>query len=136
MLVGWDIESKTGYVIYDTKLRVSGSHWYAEYDELFRRSHGTIVEVGCWAHVRRKFVEAEKTSPREAHEAVARIKKLYAVEHEAKDLDVAARLAPRQQNSASLLAALTGWLDQLAPAALPKSPLGEAATYAAASGPR
>lgn len=28
MLVGWDIESKSGYVIYDTKLKVSGSHWY------------------------------------------------------------------------------------------------------------
>lgn len=28
MLVGWDIESKSGYMIYDTKLRVSGSFWY------------------------------------------------------------------------------------------------------------
>ena len=35
---------------------------YAGYNELFRRSQGTVVEVGCWAHARRKFVDAQKTS--------------------------------------------------------------------------
>jgi transposase len=103
---------------------------YTGYDELFRRSQGTVIEVGCWAHARRKFVDAEKTSPREAHEAVARIKQLYAIEHEAKAFDAAARRALRQEKSVPLLAALQTWLDQLAPTALPKSPLGEAVTYA------
>ena len=37
---------------------------YAGYDELFRQAKGSIVEVGCWAHARRKFVEAQKTSSR------------------------------------------------------------------------
>lgn len=103
---------------------------YAGYDELFRRSQGTIIEVGCWAHARRKFVEAQKTSPREAHEAVVRIKQLYAVEHEAKACDVTDRRSLRQQKSVPLLAALKPWLDQLAVTTLPKSPLGEAVTYA------
>jgi transposase len=103
---------------------------YAGYDELFRRSQGTIIEVGCWAHARRKFVEAQKTSPREAHEAVARIKQLYGVEHEAKEFEVAARAALRRQKSAPLLSSLKEWLDPLALTALPKSPLGEAVTYA------
>ncbi len=103
---------------------------YAGYDELFRRSNGTVIEVGCWAHARRKFVDAEKTSPREAHEAVARIKQLYAIEHEAKAFDAAARRALRQEKSVPLLVALQTWLDQLAVTALPKSPLGEAVTYA------
>ena len=103
---------------------------YAGYDELFRQSKGAIVEVACWAHARRKFVEAEKTSPREAHEAVARIKQLYAVEHEAKDLDAPARASLRQEKSIPHLAALKDWLDQAAATALPKSPLGEAVTYA------
>ena len=102
---------------------------YAGYDELFRRSNGTVVEVGCWAHARRKFVEAQKTSPREAHEAVARIRQLYAVEHDAKEFDVLARAAVRQEKSAPLLAALKNWLDGIAGNALPKSPLGEAVTY-------
>jgi hypothetical protein len=99
---------------------------YVGYDELFRRSPGTIVEVGCWAHARRRFVDAEKTSPREAHEAVAQIKQLYVIEDHAKGLDAATRLALRQEKSVPLLAALQVWLDQLAVTALPKSPLGEA----------
>jgi transposase len=102
---------------------------YAGYDELFRTSRGTVVEVACWAHARRKFVEAEKTSPQLAHEAVARIRALYAVEHEAKDLDAAARTALRQQKSMPLLDALKVWLDREQPTALPKSPIGEAFTY-------
>lgn len=82
------------------------------------------------------FVDAERTSPREAHEAVARIKLLYAIEHQAKEFDAAARLAMRQQKSVPSLTALQTWLDQLAPTVLPKSPLGEAVTYAATSGLR
>ncbi len=103
---------------------------YAGYDELCRRSNGTILEVGSWAHARRKFVDAQKTSPCEAHEAVARIKQLYGVEHEAKDLDAAARRSLRQEKSVPLLSSLKEWLDPLAITALPKSPLGEAVTYA------
>ena len=74
----------------------------------------------------RPLSAAERTP----HEAVARIKQLYAIEHEVKELDVAARLALRQTKAVPLLAALKGWLDQLAVTALPKSPLGEAVTYA------
>jgi len=103
---------------------------YSGYDELFRQAKGSIVEVGCWAHARRKFVEAQKTSPREAHEAVARIQQLYAVEHEARDLDAPARAAMRQEKSTPLLAAMNPWLDTLVGSALPRSPLGEALTYA------
>ena len=35
---------------------------YAGYDELFRRSDGAAIEVGCWRRARRKFVEAENQS--------------------------------------------------------------------------
>lgn len=102
---------------------------YAGYDELFGdlRAQSSKSAAGL---ARRKFVDAEKTSPREAYEAVARIKPLYAIEHEAKEIDVAARRALRQEKSVPLLAALKVWLDQLALTALPKSPLGEAVTYA------
>ena len=78
----------------------------------------------------RQFVDPQKTSLGETHEAVVRIKQLYAVEHEAKACDVTDRRSLRQQKSVPLLAALKPWLDQLAVTALPKSPLGEAVTYA------
>ena len=54
------------------------------YDDIIARSQGTIIEVACWVQARRKFVEAEATSPQLAHEAVVRIKALYVVEYEAK----------------------------------------------------
>jgi transposase len=103
---------------------------YAGYDELFRSSRGAIVEVGCWAHTRRKFVEAEKTSPALAHEAVARIRQLYAVEHEANDLDAPTRAALRQEKSKPLLDALKDWLDREQRLAVPKTPIAEAFGYA------
>jgi transposase len=102
---------------------------YAGYDELFRtRPH--VVEVGCWAHARRKFVEAEKTNAELAHEAVARIKALYAIEHEAKNLDAAERFALRQQKSTPLLDALKTWLDHQHLQAVPKTPIADAINYA------
>src|SRR5262245_81468 len=102
---------------------------YAGYDELFR-TQPQVVEVGCWAHARRKFVEAEKTSIELAHEGVARIKALYAVEHEAKDLDAAARRALRQQKSKPLLEALKAWLDRQRTQVVPKTPIADAINYA------
>jgi len=103
---------------------------YAGYDELFRAARGAVVEVACWAHARRKFVEAEKTSPQLAHEAVARIRQLYAVEHEAKDLDASARAALRRQKAGPLLDALKPWLDREQAQAVPKTPIAEALHYA------
>jgi transposase len=103
---------------------------YAGYDEIFAKSQGMIVEVACWAHARRKFVEAEATSPQLAHEAVARIRALYAIEHEAKDLDTAARAALRQRKAQPLLDAMKVWLDRERQTALPKTPIAEAIHYA------
>ncbi len=103
---------------------------YAGYDELFRSSRGAVVEVGCWAHARRKFVEAEATSPALAHEAVARIKALYAIEHETEDLDASARAAVRQTKAGPLLDALKDWLDREHAQAVPKTPIADAIHYA------
>ena len=89
-----------------------------------------ITRAGCWAHARRKFVDAEKAAPQIAAEAVASVKQLYAVEEQAKGLDAAARRAVRQARSVPLLAAfkdmLLGWRQQL----LPKHPMAEAVGYA------
>ena len=103
---------------------------YAGYDELVRQSRGTVIAVGCWAHVRRKFVDAQKTSAREAHEAVARIGQLYAIEHAAKDLDPAARAALRQREAQPLLDSFAAWLEAERVKAVPRTPLAEAIGYA------
>lgn len=88
--------------------------------------------VGCWMHVRRYFYEARNAAAAESAEALARIAALYAVERAAADASLVgdARAAYRRQHAAPLLAGFADWLAALRPRALPKSPLGEAVTYA------
>jgi hypothetical protein len=88
-----------------------------------------ITRAGCWAHARRKIVDAEKAAPEIAREAVEWVRALYAVEHRGKDLSAAARLELRQAESAPVLAGLKekllDWKQQL----LPKHPMAEAVNY-------
>jgi len=89
-----------------------------------------ITRAGCWAHARRKIVEAEKSAPEIAKDAVERVRARYAVERLGKDASVEERLKLRQQQSAPLLDKLHEklllWKEQL----LPKHPMAEAINYA------
>lgn len=100
---------------------------FSGYDCVFARG---VTEVACWAHARRKFVEAEKTDPARASEAIARIRALYEVEKRAKELSSTERWSLRQAESAPLLRSLGEWLEQLQPMVLPKSALAKAVGYA------
>ncbi|HET6179455.1 MAG TPA: IS66 family transposase, partial [Candidatus Sulfotelmatobacter sp.] len=88
-----------------------------------------ITRAGCWAHARRKIIDAEKVAPEIAHEAVELIGALFRVESQAKDFSVEQRLAWRREKSAPVLAKLRekllGWKEQL----LPKHPMAEAINY-------
>ena len=101
---------------------------YSGYDRLF--ADGTIIEVGCWAHARRKFHEARTSDPERSHMALAYIKQLYKVEDKGEALDDAGRVALRQAESAPILETFEAWLRGPHPGLLPKSPLGEAIGYA------
>jgi transposase len=88
-----------------------------------------LTRAGCWAHARRKFVDAEKSHPTIAHEAVALIKRLYAIEDQARSSESEDRLHLRRSQSIPILRELherlPTWKDQL----LPKHPMAEAVTY-------
>jgi transposase len=92
---------------------------------------GGIVRAGCWAHARRKFVDAEASHPAIAAEAVQIIGTLYAIEERAKmqKLDAHARGELRRRESVPILATLQeklfAWRDQL----LPKHPMAQAIAY-------
>src|ERR1035441_23461 len=58
-----------------------------------------ITRAGCWAHARRKFVDAEKAAPEIAAEAAAFLRTLYAVEKQAREDSVEERLQLRQAKS-------------------------------------
>lgn len=92
-----------------------------------------IEHLACWAHVRRRFVEAARVQPKGKHghadDAVALIGKLYGIERAHKDASDAARLLARQQHSVPVLATLHAWLQKIQPGVTPKSALGTALAY-------
>jgi transposase len=99
---------------------------YSGYDALYQS--GRVIEIGCWAHVRRGFVEAFMIDTTAAL-MIALIQQLYQVEQAAADLDPDARRALRQEQSAPLLVKIDAERQALARTVLPKSPLGEAVRY-------
>jgi len=89
-----------------------------------------ITRAGCWAHMKRKVIDAEKAAPEIAREAVERVRALYAVERQSKDVSAEERLTIRRQQSVPLLVQLRErlltWKEQL----LPRHPMAEAVSYA------
>lgn len=94
----------------------------------------------CMAHMRRKFVEVQKTHPKpkkgqvkkvtKADLVINMIKQLYAIEHQQKDSSAEERLKARQEKSLPILHTLKVWLDKHAVSVLPGGALGKAIHYA------
>jgi transposase len=97
------------------------------------------THLGCMAHARRMFTDAQKGQKNKPSPRITRalefFQALYQVETLAKqtlpDGEALAdyRYRLRQQHSVPLLDAFKAWLDELAPKVLPKSLLGEAIGY-------
>jgi transposase len=103
---------------------------YAGYDGIFLGPGSEVVEVACWAHARRKFFDAQKSSPREAHQVLDWIGQLYDIEDRARPLTAAVRCELRNVEAVPVLDRLDAYLTQLASSVLPKSALAKAVTYA------
>jgi transposase len=101
---------------------------YRGYDALY--ATGRVREIGCWAHGRRRFIEAFQTDTTPAR-LIALIQQLYDVERDAGDLTAEARQAWRQEHSVPLLAQIDAERARLAAMVLPKSPVGEGLRYLA-----
>lgn len=105
---------------------------YAGYNVVASTS---VIQLGCWAHARRKFVEAQKATagPKKkagkADMAVSLIGKLYAIERRIKDLAPEERYRIRQQESVTQLQKIREWLDNTLHNTLPKGLLGKALAY-------
>jgi transposase len=95
--------------------------------------HGSGARhLGCWAHVRRKFVEAQPSDPAKATKALAFIRTLYAVEREIAEKKLTGEnvVHLRRTRAGPILTALGEWLEDEHRTALPKSPFGQAIAYA------
>ena len=105
---------------------------YSGFDALYRS--GRIVEVGCWAHARRKFFDIAQAAPKGtrglAHEALEWIAQLYAIEAALKESTPEQRRQAREQQALPRLTAMRGWLEASLRSILPKSPTAGAIGYA------
>ncbi len=80
--------------------------------------------------LRRKFFDAVKSYPRQAHQVLEWIRQLYDIEDRAHDGAVDARRELRAGEANPVLHKIEAYLAELAPRALPKSSLAKAVTYA------
>jgi transposase len=123
---------------------------YGGYDGIYLgQAGGKVIEVACLAHARRKFYEARESDAATSTQALAYIRLLYDVEDQAKgQFDsqasseggaearslAAIHLALRQEFSVPRLQQFKAWLESQQAAhggpVLPKSPMGQAITYA------
>jgi transposase len=104
---------------------------YSGYDHLFANSD-RIVEVGCWAHARRKWDEALDSARKPCTEILLRIRSLYKVEASIRGEQPPLRLEVRQAESLPLLDKLYERLGEIAAerVILPSSLLAKAMGYA------
>ncbi|KFA90888.1 IS66 family transposase, partial [Archangium violaceum] len=85
---------------------------YKGYDKLFTREGATAVEVGCWSHCRRYFVEALEAGDTRAALPLSLIGKLFEVERDASaaQVDDAERLRRRDTLSRPMTEQLGRWV--------------------------
>jgi transposase len=112
---------------------------YAGYNGIL--SHNGMIGLGCWAHVRRKFKDAQKALPKKDQnkgnrltQALAFIGKLYQLEQAIKDEPEEVKRQRRQADAAATLTKFKAWLDkQSVP---PQTLLGKAIAYTLSQWPR
>ena len=98
----------------------------------FARANPGVTWVGCWAHARRKYHEAQAESPKAVRVTLRLIARLYRLERqwdEAGVTDPAPRAQLRQVHFARTLSWLQRLAQSLRTAARPKSLLGKASDY-------
>jgi len=139
-----DLQPGPKIIVFDYQTSRSGQHarqflgaWqghllvddYGGYKALF--TEATKIELGCWAHVRRKFFDLHQAnaSPM-ALEALQRIAVLYGIEADARDFDLLARQQWRLEKSQPVLDALYDWLQQTRARTAPGSGAAKALDYA------
>ncbi|MBI5920996.1 MAG: IS66 family transposase [Betaproteobacteria bacterium] len=105
-------------------------------------AHG-LTHLGCWAHCRRYFVEAEAVIPKAARgpdqpvtQFIAAIGELYAVESRARNLSVEQRQQLRTAHSRPVLARIEQMLLRHLHTVVPNSLLGKALHYLSTQWPK
>ncbi len=95
-----------------------------------------IVQIGCWAHARRKFDEALKAQGTKGKPKAGKavmglnfIQRLYRIEKAVQDGSAERRYEVRQQQARPVLDALRDWLEKSLPGVPPSTATGKALGY-------
>jgi len=110
---------------------LAGFNGYLQVDGYagYEKTNATLV--GCWAHARRKFIEAQTVQPKgktgKADMALSMIQKLYRIEMSLKDKNADEKYQLRQEKAKPLLDKFYQWLEKAN--VVTKSALGKAIQY-------
>ncbi len=104
---------------------------YAAYDAFFTNPDRGMVEVGCWAHARRHFHQAQENDPSRMRTVLLLIAQLYAVEKLARDRGLHGEdlRVLREHSTRPVLERLHSYLLEIRDQLLPKSDAGQAVAY-------
>jgi len=107
------------------------SDGYAAY-QAYRKRVGRVTNAFCWAHVRRKFVEALKYEGELCSKALLLIGAMYGIEKSVQGLDPEKILKTRQDKSKPIVEEFFNFLEESLStgAFLPSSPFAKACKYA------
>ncbi len=109
---------------------------YGVYDYFEKQENVTLLS--CMAHVRRKFIDAQKTHPKLAVQAVKWIEVLYELEANLQEREASEEkiAAERQEKAIPIMKAMEEWMMAIHPQCMPKDPMGKALDYAYKLWPR
>lgn len=112
---------------FDGALHIDGYDGYA-----IAITKNGIVRLGCWAHARRKFHDAFKSSSGKSigKQGLVFFKKLYGIEEEIKDSSPEKRFYIRLTRCVPLAKAFEEWIQEQSQKVTPSSFAGKALTYA------
>ncbi len=109
---------------------------YGVYDYFEQQPNVTLL--GCMAHVRRKFTEAQGSHPHQAQQAIEYIRLLYELEANLKARKATAEetAAERQSKAIPIMDTMESWMQMAAKTCTPSDLLGKALDYAYKLWPR
>lgn len=112
---------------YKGKIQSDGYTVYETIDRIMAE----VEHYNCWAHARRKFVEATANDQALAHTALTMIQQLYKVEEHCRtqQYSTGQRKAFRAEKSVPILEELKSWIDRHSLTVSPSSPIGKALSY-------
>ena len=112
---------------YKGAVQTDGYEVYAAYENMPGKRM-----LGCWAHVRRKFFEAQEEDKKHASEALVYIGKLYKIEEEMREAELKADAIKerRQKESYPIIQDFENWMNTVSLDMSSKSLIGQAVAYA------